>query len=72
MRGSITFKFSGGFDDYRVRTIREGELDRGDLVAIAAVLEEEIKLTSLIAAGEITPTPSDPTGIEQLHGHWCN
>jgi hypothetical protein len=72
MRGSITFKFSGGIDDYRIRTIRDGELDSGDLEAIAAVLEEEIKLTRLIATGEITPSLSDPTGIEQLHGHWCN
>ena len=63
MRGSITFKFSGGIDDYRVRTIKEGELDSGDLEAVAAALEEEIKLTRLIAAGEIRQTLSDPTGI---------
>ena len=72
MRGSITFKFSGGIDDCRVRTIREGELDSGDLEAIAAVLEEEIKLTRLIATGEISKTLSDPTGIAQLRAHWCN
>ena len=72
MRGSITFKFSGDVNNYRVRTIREGELDHGDLEAIAAVVEEELRLTRLIATGEIKPTQSDPTGMGQLQGHWSN
>jgi len=72
MRGSITFKFSGDIDDYRVRTIREGDLDSSDLEAIVAVLDEEIKLKRLIAFGEITPTVSDPTGMGQLHVRWSN
>lgn len=72
MRGSITFKFNGDVDDYRVRTLREGDLDNRDLEAIVAVLEEEIRLKRLIAFGEITPTASDPTGMEQLHVHWSN
>lgn len=72
MKGSITFKFSGGVDNYCVRTLREGDLDCRDLEAIVALLDEEIRLKRLIAWGEITPNPSDPTGTHQLHVHWSN
>ena len=72
MRGSITFKFSGGIDNYSVRSIADGELDNVDLAAIVAVLAEEIKLKELIASGEINPTPADPTGIGQFHIRWSN
>jgi hypothetical protein len=72
MTGSITFKFSGGVDNYSVRTLRDGELDRRDLETIIALLEEEIKIKRLIASGEIIPTPADPAGIEEFHLHWSN
>jgi len=72
MRGSITFKFSGEIDNYCVRTFRDGELDGRDLEAIAAVVEEEIRLKRLIELGEIRPTSFDPTGISQFHVHWSN
>ena len=72
MRGSITFKFSGDIDDYRVRTLREGDLDSRDLEAIVAVLDEEIRLKRLMELGEITPTAVDPTGIGQFHVRWSN
>lgn len=72
MRGSITFKFSGDVDDYRVRTLREGDLESSDLEAIIAVLDEEIRLKQLIASGEIVPTAADPTGIAQFHVCWSN
>ena len=72
MKGSITFTFSGEIDNYRVRTLRDGDLDDKDLEAIVALLDEEIRLKRLIAWGEITPTPADPTGSEQLHVHWSN
>jgi hypothetical protein len=72
MKGSITFKFSGNFDDNSVRTLRDGNLGSRDLEAIIAILTEEIRLTRLIAWGEIIPTPADPTGIGQLHLHWSN
>lgn len=72
MRGSITFKFSGEVNNYTVRTLREGELDCGDLEAIAAVVEEELRLARLIARGEIQPSLSDPAGMGQLRAHWSN
>ncbi|QNI30504.1 hypothetical protein H7849_15255 [Alloacidobacterium dinghuense] len=72
MRGSITFKFSSDIDDYRVRTLREGDLESSDLEAIIAVLDEEIRLKRLIASGEIVPTAADPTGIGQFHVCWSN
>ena len=72
MKGSITFKFGGDPDDYRVRITQEGELDSGDLQVIATLLAEDIKLTNWIASDEIKPTSSDPTGIGQLHGHCSN
>jgi hypothetical protein len=72
MKGSITFGFSGDSGDYCVRVSREGELDSGDLKVIAALLEEDIQLEKWIASGEIKSTPSDPTGIGQLHSHWSN
>ena len=72
MRGSITFKFSGDLDDYRVRTIRNGDLDSRDLEAIVAVLDEEIRLKRLTESGEIIPTGADPTGMGQLHVRWSN
>ena len=72
MKGSITFKFSGDFDNYCVSTLRDGDLDSRDLDAIVALLDEEIRLKRLIAWGEITPTTADPTGIEQLRRHWSN
>ena len=72
MRGSITFKFSGNVDDYRVRTLREGDLESSDLEAIIAVLDEEVRRKRLIASGEIVPTAADPTGIVHLHVRWSN
>src|SRR5215813_2800185 len=72
MKGSITFKFSGDVSNYCVRILREGELDHEDFEAIAAVVEEELRLTRLIATGEIKPTLSDPTGMGQLRVHWSN
>jgi len=72
MKGSITSKFSGDVDNYFVRTLRDGDLDSRDLEAIVTLLDEEIRLKRLIAWGDITPTPADPTGTEQLHLHWTN
>jgi hypothetical protein len=72
MKGSITFKFNGKAGDCSIRTLREGDLDSSDLEAIAALLDEEIRLNRLIAVGDIIPTSSDPTGIGQLHVHWSN
>ena len=72
MKGSMTFKFSGDPSDYRVHISKEGELDSGDLQVIVTLLEQDIKLKNGIASGEINPTPSDPTGIRQLHNHWSN
>ena len=72
MRGSITFKFSANVDDYRVRTLTKGDLESGDLEAIIAVLDEEIRRKRLIASGEIVPTAADPTGIGQFHVRWSN
>jgi hypothetical protein len=72
MRGSITFKFSGEIDNYCVLTLRDGDLDSGDLEAIVAVFEEEITLKQLIALGEITPTAADPTRDGQFHVRWSN
>jgi len=72
MKGSITFKFSGAVDNDCVRTLRDGDLDSRDLEVIVALLDEEIRLKRLIAWGEITPTPEDPTGTGQLHVHWSN
>lgn len=50
-------------DDYRVRTLREGDLESSDLEAIIAILDEETRLKRLIASGEIERTAADPTGI---------
>lgn len=72
MKGSITFKFSGDPNNYCVHISKEGELDSGDLQVIVTLLEQDIKLSKGIASGEITPTPSDPTGVRQLHNHWSN
>jgi hypothetical protein len=72
MKGSITFKFGGDPNDYRVHITKEGELDSGDLQIVVTLLEEDIKLKKWIASAEIKPTPSDPTGIGQLHSHWSN
>jgi hypothetical protein len=44
MKGSVTYKFSGEFSDYRVHVCRLGELDSGDLEVIAALIKEEIRL----------------------------
>jgi hypothetical protein len=72
MKGSITFKFSENVDNYSICTLRGGSLDSRDLEAIVALIGEEIRLQQLIAWGEITPTPADPTGTGQLHVHWSN
>jgi hypothetical protein len=72
MKGSITFIFSGNANDRRVYISEEGELDSGDLQIIASVIEEDFELKKWIASGEIKLTPSDPTGIRQLHSHWSN
>jgi hypothetical protein len=72
MKGSITYKFSGDPRDYRVNISKEGELDCEDLEVIAALLQDEIKLKKRLASGEIKPTPSDPSGIRQLHSRWSN
>jgi len=72
MKGSITFRFSEQQDDYRIRVFQQGDVDQGDLEAIAAMLQEDIRLIKLIAAGEIQPTPSDPGGLRRFHEHWSN
>jgi uncharacterized protein YjhX (UPF0386 family) len=72
MKGSMTFEFSGDPNDYRVCIFRDGELDSGELEAIAILVEQEIKLKKRIASGEIKPTRSDPTGFRQLHSRWSN
>ena len=72
MKGSMTFKFSGDPNNYCVHISKEGELDSGDLQVIVTLLEQDIKLSKGIASGEISPTPSDPTGIRQLHNHWSS
>jgi hypothetical protein len=72
MKGSITYKFSGDPRDYRVHISREGELECGDLEVIAALLQDDIKLQKRLASGEIKPSPSDPSGIRQLHSRWSN
>ena len=72
MKGSITFRFGGDPDDYRVHISRQGDLDSGDLEAVAAVLREDIILQKSIELGEIMPTPWDPTGREQLRDTWSN
>ena len=72
MKGSITYEFSGDSRDYRVHISREGELECADLEVIAALLQDDIKLKKRLASGEITPTPSDPSGIRQLHSRWSN
>jgi hypothetical protein len=51
MKGSITFRFGGTHNDYRVHISREGELDSGDLQAVAALLNEDIMLQRSIEAG---------------------
>jgi len=72
MKGSITFRFVGDPNDYRVHISRQGELDSGDLEVVAALLNEDIMLQRSIELGEILPTFSDPTGREQLHDTWSN
>jgi len=72
MKGSITFRFGGDPDDYRVHISRQGDLDSGDLEAVAAVLREDIILQKAIELGEIMPTPWDPTGRGQLRDTWSN
>lgn len=72
MKGSITFRFGGDPDHYRVHTSQQGELDSRDLEAIAAVVREEIILQRSIELGEITPSLADPTGRGQLHDTWSN
>ena len=72
MKGSITFRFGGDPDDYRVQISRQGDLDSGDLEAVAAVLREDIILQKSIELGEIMPTPWDPTGRGQLRDTWSN
>jgi len=72
MKGSITFRFGGDPNDYRVHVSRQGKLDSGDLEVVAALLNEDIMLQKTIEAGEITPTASDPTGRGQLRDTWSN
>ncbi|HEY4048942.1 MAG TPA: hypothetical protein VGM27_18935 [Acidobacteriaceae bacterium] len=72
MKGSVTYKFSGGLNDYRVYVCRLGELDSEDLEVIAALIKEEIRLKKAIESGEITPTWLDPTGVGQLRDNWSN
>ena len=72
MKGSVTYKFSGDSNDYRVHVSRSGELDSGDLEVIAALIKEDIRLKKAIESGEITPTWLDPTGVGQLRDNWSN
>jgi hypothetical protein len=72
MKGSITFRFGGGPNDYRVLISRQGELDSGDLEVIAALINEDIKLKESIEAAEITRTSSYPTGGGKLRDTWSN
>jgi len=72
MKGSITFKFGGDTNDYRVHICKEGELDSGDLEVLVALINEDIMLKKAVESGEIIPTSSDPTGLEQLRSTWSN
>jgi hypothetical protein len=36
------------------------------------LLQDDIKLKKGLASGEIKPTPTDPSGIRQLHSRWSN
>lgn len=72
MKGSITFRFGGDSNNYRVHITRQGTLDSADLEAVAVLLSEDIMLQKTIETGEIIPTVSDPTGRGQLHDTWSN
>ena len=72
MKGSITFRFGGDRNDYRVHILRQGTLDSGDLEAVAELLFEDIMLQKSIETGKIKPTFSDPTGRGQLLDTWSN
>lgn len=72
MKGSITFKFGGGPDDYRVHISREGELDSGDLEVIAAVLTEDIMLKKIDETEEIRQNCSDVFDEAQRRNTWKN
>jgi hypothetical protein len=72
MKGSITFRLGGEHDSYSIRASREGDLDLEDLVAIARMLEDDIRCFMLIMSGEIQSTASDPTGMRRFHEHWSN
>jgi len=72
MKGSITFRFSGDSNDYRVHISRQGELDSGDLEVVAALLNEDIMVAKLVEEGKIQATYSDPTCRGQLRDNWSN
>lgn len=72
MKGSITFKFGGGPDDYRVHISREGELDSGDLQVIAAVLNEGIMLKKIDELEEVKRDCQDLFDEAQRRNTWKN
>ena len=72
MKGSITFKFGGGPDDYRVHIYREGELDSGDLQVIAAVVNEGIMLKKIDELEEVKRDCQDLFDEAQRRNIWKN
>ena len=70
MKGSITFRFCGNPDDYRVYVSKEGELNSADLEAVALLLADDIILAKSVESGEIKRLSSDP--IRQLCDTWIN
>ena len=72
MKGSITFRFDGNPDDYRVDVSKEGELNSADLEAVAAMLADDIILAKSVESGEIKRLSSDPMGLRQLCDTWIN
>jgi len=72
MKGSITFKFGGDTNDYRVHIFRKDELDTENVEVLVALINEDIMLKKAVESGEITSTLPDPTGLEQLQNTWSN
>lgn len=72
MKGSITFRFGGNPDDYRVYVSKEGKLNSADLEAVAGLLAEDITLAKSVESGEIKRLSSDPKGLRQLCDTWIN